>query len=418
MSSCTTIDDSRTNRGATQLCQTIHRALSLPELVSVIFSNLNRADLARAEKVCQLWSFVALDWLWECIPDIDGLINVYSQLKRDEDELLHFEDVSNGGHWDQFWARAASPSPVSWDDQALSIFSVIPSGLEALSFRCSPTFALSAVPKLNQALTESSVERLKSLDLHNVPTSEALTRTCTNILHQQKFLERLQLSSLALTTEEVQNIGDLPHLTDLYLHHQGGSVQELREAFATIGKLFPNLRSICLVDGMQLRVDIMVMEGLASCHELRAVTLKCALPQPVTAEAIRTLACYWPKLEKLAFDSFHPPSNLVGAPLAILEDVALAWSETFLTLSFVCDTSQELPQTSAVRGRFKQKVSLDLDYTVLHKDQVIPVAEFITTLGADQAPDICFNVSRPGDHNSRGCWESVQKLVTKSFISS
>ncbi|KAG8948068.1 hypothetical protein FRC04_010110 [Tulasnella sp. 424] len=455
MSSCTTVEDSPINRGTTDLYQTIHRVVGLPELLSIIFSSLEAADLARAARVCQLWSSVALDRLWECIPDIDRLINVYSRLKRGEDALLHFEDVFNGGRWDKFWSHACRVRTVLrcrqeygpgviphllrqvknsdsgqtflpkirdicfrtwlWDVQSLSIFSLIPSGLESLSIDCSEAIALSTMLKLNQALEESPVERLKVVELSYLPpTSEALRRACTNVLHQQKFLERIHLSSLALTTEDLQNIGELPHLTELRIHHQGRSVRELREAFATIGKLFLNLQRISLEEDMRMPTDMMVMEGLAPCHELREVSLRCALPQAVTAEAIRTLARYWPKLEELYFDPVDAPSTLPGAPLAILEDIALAWSETLSTLSLVFDTSQELPRATTIRGRLKREVTLFLNYTALHKDRVMPVAEFIAALCTDP-PSIDFHSSRPGNYSSEDCWETVQQLVSKVF---
>lgn len=54
-----------------------HKALTVPELLATIFLWLSRADLASVARVCRFWSPVALDILWQLIPDLDCLLSTF-----------------------------------------------------------------------------------------------------------------------------------------------------------------------------------------------------------------------------------------------------------------------------------------------------------------------------------------------------
>lgn len=54
----------------------------LPELLAEIFSWLSQTDLTRVARVCHLWSSLALDVIWQKIPELKYLINVYSPLTQ------------------------------------------------------------------------------------------------------------------------------------------------------------------------------------------------------------------------------------------------------------------------------------------------------------------------------------------------
>ncbi|KAG9044500.1 hypothetical protein FS837_008050 [Tulasnella sp. UAMH 9824] len=150
------------------------------------------------------------------------------------------------------------------------------------------------------------------------------------------------------------------------------------------------------------------MEGLAPCRNLQAVVLRCSLPDPVRAEAIRRLALCWPRLEELVFDPIDPPPTLVGTPLARLEDLALGWSETLNMVTLMFDAREELPQAAAIRGRFKKFEVLRVGYSILPEDRVAPVAEFIAAMCV-KTPQISFDGGW-GDEVQYN-WDAVEERV-------
>ncbi|KIO31646.1 hypothetical protein M407DRAFT_241735 [Tulasnella calospora MUT 4182] len=150
------------------------------------------------------------------------------------------------------------------------------------------------------------------------------------------------------------------------------------------------------------------MEGLAPCHNLRAVTLRCSWPKPVTPAAIEKLALSWPKLEELTFSAIWLSPGVSRTPITILEDLALAWSETLGVVSLILDERGQLPSASAVRGRFKKSDTIWVGDSFLPKDRVLPVAEFIASM--------CTTTPRifaPGSEDFEGNWEAVEQRVAK-----
>lgn len=323
--------------------------------------------------------------------------------------LLHHIEKSGSGQTFLPNLRSIYFTTSSPKVQSLSIFPLIPATLETLRIQYATAFTTSTTLTLIEALTANSVEHLKAIELCSLPSnSRDLRLACTTFVSHQHLLESLHLSPLALAAEDLKQIGELPLLTKLHLHHRGNSARALAEACATIGNLFPNLCSLFLVDNAEGRTNILVMEGLAPCRNLRAVVLRCSLPDPVTAEAVQRLALCWPWLEELVFDPIDPPPTLVGTSLAILEDLALGWSETLVKAALMLDAQEELPQAAAIRGSFKQLEVLGVDYSIVPEDRVVPVAEFIATMCV-KPPQIYFNGG--WDEETRDNWDAVEERV-------
>ena len=65
---------------------TAHRILLSPEVLDMIFKNLDDKDLANAARVCRLWSPIALDVLWREIEDLKVLLQLLAPMKKKETE--------------------------------------------------------------------------------------------------------------------------------------------------------------------------------------------------------------------------------------------------------------------------------------------------------------------------------------------
>ncbi|KAG8891422.1 hypothetical protein FRC01_014711, partial [Tulasnella sp. 417] len=222
-------------------------------------------------------------------------------------------------------------------------------------------------------------------------------------------LESLYLGQFALATEDIQNIGELPNLIELTLKYCGKSAEGLAEAYAAIGKQFPNLRKLYLTSKTGVETDILVMEGLAPCRNLRQVTLNCSWPRRVTSTAIQRLAPLWPQLEELAFDATNPSWGHSRTHIKILQDLALAWSETLDMISLGFDAGGKLPRPSAaVKGRFKKLNRIWVDYSNLPKNRIFPVAEFIASL-CTKTP----RMSAPDSEEIQDNWDAVEERVAR-----
>lgn len=233
-----------------------HGVVGLPELLTVIFSSLGQADLARAARVCQLWSPIALDFLWEGICNLDCLINAYSPKKKD-DHIMHFKDVSKGGRWGAFWTyacrvrrltwlegevygpevishllgqvanstsgrtflpnlRSLSFLTSSWKGPSLFLFSLIPSTLEDLYIKNSSSNTL----RLIRELMTVSAKHLKVVELRGPqPILKDHRLAYTTFLSHQKNLQSLQIAGFTLAPEEIRAIGELHNLIELELCH-------------------------------------------------------------------------------------------------------------------------------------------------------------------------------------------------------
>ncbi|KAG8948071.1 hypothetical protein FRC04_010113, partial [Tulasnella sp. 424] len=58
----------------------VHKALRVPELLAAVFSWLSHANLTSVARVCRFWSTLALDIIWEKIPELRYLVGTYSPL--------------------------------------------------------------------------------------------------------------------------------------------------------------------------------------------------------------------------------------------------------------------------------------------------------------------------------------------------
>ncbi|KAG8899907.1 hypothetical protein FRC01_010330 [Tulasnella sp. 417] len=240
-----------------------------------------------------------------------------------------------------------------------------------------------------QSFTRASMEHLKTIHLDApLSTSQDLRLAFTTFTGQQKDLEELGIRSLALSAEDVRNIGSLPRLIRLDLHHGGDPGQDLAEACTAIGNQFPNLRKLSITNKTRIETDILVLEGLAPCCELRTVALMCRHPGAVTAEAIQRLGCGWPRLEMLSFEpwyrdehyDYYKPTEHPGAPIAVLEDVALCWSETITEVSLIFSASDGVPEPFEVQGRFKKLRQITVEHCRVYDYQVHRVAKFIAAM--------------------------------------
>ncbi|KAG8899940.1 hypothetical protein FRC01_010321, partial [Tulasnella sp. 417] len=442
-----------------------HGVVDLPELLSIIFSNLRRRELARAARVCRTWSPIALDYLWENIDDLPQLFRVYSPQRR---SLLggpfHFKDVSNGGCFDAFWTHARrirnveachgtyasnviphlldqvkkagygqtflpnlrkilfAGSGASADSpQFLSVFPLIPATLENLSFGMFTALGTNTAFAMLQSFTRASMEHLKTIYLGApLSTSQDLRLAFTTFIGQQKDLEELGIWSLALSAEDVRNIGSLPRLTRLDLHHGGDPCQDLTETCTAIGNQFPNLQKLSIINKTRIETDILVLEGLAPCCELRTVALMCRRPGAVTAEAIQRLGRGWPRLEKLSFEpwnhdehyDYYEPTEYPGAPIGILEDVALCWSETITAVSLIFSASDGVPEPFEVQGRFKKLRQITVDHCRVYDYQVHRVAEFVAAM-CTTAPGFEYNTLAETPDDWYAVEEEVEAIIKR-----
>jgi len=60
----------------------MHRVLTIPELLTTIFSNLGLSANLNNSLVCQSWSEVALDVLWRYVGDLHRLFNILVPLRE------------------------------------------------------------------------------------------------------------------------------------------------------------------------------------------------------------------------------------------------------------------------------------------------------------------------------------------------
>lgn len=69
----------------------MHRVLRIPELLDIIFSDLDTASNVSNTTVCKLWSEIALDTLWNDVKDLRrffGLLAPIRQARDDTDEYV------------------------------------------------------------------------------------------------------------------------------------------------------------------------------------------------------------------------------------------------------------------------------------------------------------------------------------------
>lgn len=64
--------------------QKTSRPIYIAELLALIFSFLEDKSVARAARVCRLWSDVALDTLWHTIHDLRPLLNLLAPLTNEK----------------------------------------------------------------------------------------------------------------------------------------------------------------------------------------------------------------------------------------------------------------------------------------------------------------------------------------------
>lgn len=128
--------------------------------------------------------------------------------------------------------------------------------------------------------------------------------------------------------------------------------------------------------------NISVLEGLAPCHDLRAVTLMCSHPNPITTEAIHRLGPGWRRLEELSFQPYDYDewAEFDGAPIEVLENIASCWSETITKVSVIFDATNVVRELPEIKEGFKKLRTIMVDHCVLPDYQVRPVAEFIAAI--------------------------------------
>lgn len=63
----------------------MHRVLSIPELLDIVFTYLDREFNANNASVCKQWCEVALTALWTDVDDLHRLISLLVPLKKKRD---------------------------------------------------------------------------------------------------------------------------------------------------------------------------------------------------------------------------------------------------------------------------------------------------------------------------------------------
>lgn len=56
----------------------------IPELVTIILSHATKADCAHGARVCRLWNSVALDFVWQDLPEFSPLKRLLPGLNSDD----------------------------------------------------------------------------------------------------------------------------------------------------------------------------------------------------------------------------------------------------------------------------------------------------------------------------------------------
>lgn len=69
------------NDKATRTFTALHQVLTMPELLTSIFSQSEDRDLANVARSCRLWSTIALDVLWRSIPNLAILLRTGCSLQ-------------------------------------------------------------------------------------------------------------------------------------------------------------------------------------------------------------------------------------------------------------------------------------------------------------------------------------------------
>jgi hypothetical protein len=64
----------------------VHEVLSVPELLSIVFSFLEKGDVFDCATVCKLWSSIALDELWREMNDAPNLFSLLGSYSNDNEE--------------------------------------------------------------------------------------------------------------------------------------------------------------------------------------------------------------------------------------------------------------------------------------------------------------------------------------------
>ena len=64
----------------------MHQIFELPELLRIIFDNLERVDRVKCTLVNTVWSEVALDVIWHEVDDLRILLNALSPVEQQSDD--------------------------------------------------------------------------------------------------------------------------------------------------------------------------------------------------------------------------------------------------------------------------------------------------------------------------------------------
>lgn len=73
----------------------LHRAIAIPEILSLIFSHASSSNLASYARVCKFWMDPALDRLWERVNDPTIALRLLAPLKLDEDSFSQVRNISS-----------------------------------------------------------------------------------------------------------------------------------------------------------------------------------------------------------------------------------------------------------------------------------------------------------------------------------
>ncbi|KAF5362063.1 hypothetical protein D9756_002838 [Leucocoprinus leucothites] len=100
------------------LPQTMHRVLTIPELLDTIFKSLdNNSNLTNA-LVCRSWSEVALDALWRHVDDLHRLFNLLAPLRVKEGDLkqVEFSRLPESSDWKRFQKYSKRVRELEYDE--------------------------------------------------------------------------------------------------------------------------------------------------------------------------------------------------------------------------------------------------------------------------------------------------------------
>jgi hypothetical protein len=60
----------------------MHRVLAIPEILRMILQMTDRRSNYNNALVCQMWSEIALDIVWECVDDLYNLFSLLAPLEK------------------------------------------------------------------------------------------------------------------------------------------------------------------------------------------------------------------------------------------------------------------------------------------------------------------------------------------------